>query len=427
MESLITRQRYIERLHAFLHTPEVKVLIGVRRSGKSSILRMFANQLEQQGTPKRNMFFRRMDDFDLPLDYDAHSLYAELQTAMNQSDPKAWFHVFLDEIQDIEQWEDIVRRLHTRAHTDVYITGSNAQLLSSELATRLTGRYVEIPVFPLSYREFRTFIAARDASDGTPAPGIPSPAVPSLTTLSPTLHDYLSFGGMPGIFALRNMDVDNVRSLLSATYESILFSDVAARVELRSTPSLERVSRFLIGTSGNLFSLRKVTNTLKSGGISLDVKTIDSLITALAAAFVIYPVTQEGVQGKSVLRPLHKYYPVDVGIRSLVRGFGSTDVGARLESVVYMELLRRGFSVSVGALANSEIDFVATRDTQRLYIQVTNTMLDEYTRNREMAALQSLSDAFPRLILTADTIDEGVTADGIQIINVEHWLLLEQK
>ena len=406
--NLIPRPAYLEKLNEEFHTPNIKVLTGVRRGGKSSILRMYADQLQLNGVAENNIFFKRLDAFDTPLDYDAEDLYEELKQAIGASENSQWFHVFLDEIQVVDGWENVVRRLQTREHTDVYITGSNAKVLSGELATFLTGRYSEISVFPLSFTEYKDFIAHRGADETTPAA---------------SLGDYLRFGGMPGIFALNSMDELGIRSALSAMYESILFSDVVSRLEIRSTPALERVSRFILATSGNLFSLRNVVNTLRSSGIALDIKTVDSLIRGLLESFVIYAVEQHGVQGKRVLRPQRKYYPVDPGFRSLASGFGTTDIGARLEGVVLTELKRRGWEVAIGTLPKSEIDFIASRGDKRMYVQVTDSMLNETTRKRELSPLTALTDAYPRIVLTADPLVTGSTVDGIQIMNVETWLL----
>jgi predicted AAA+ superfamily ATPase len=408
--TLIERPAYLKALNNSFHTPEIKVLTGVRRGGKSSILRLFSERLVKEGIAPKNIFFKRLDAFDTPLNYSAQTLYDELASAIAASDRDEWFYVFLDEIQVVDGWQNVVRRLHTRERTDVYITGSNAKVLSGELATFLTGRYLEIPVFPLSFTEYQDFIAHRPAGETTPAP---------------TLMDYLRFGGMPGIFALNSMNEAEIRSLLETVYESILFSDVASRMELRSTPSLERVARFILGTTGNLFSLRNVVNTLKSSGITLDIKTVDTLIAGLLESYVIYEVEQHGIQGKQVLRPQRKYYPVDTGLRSLASGFGTVDIGARLEGAVLIELKRRGYTSSVGTLRNSEIDFVAVRGSERLYIQVSESLSDPSTRKRELSPLESLANAYPRMVLTTDTLISGTTPDGIRIVNVERWLAHE--
>lgn len=416
---LIDRPRYLDALRRQLHTPDVKVLVGVRRAGKSCVLGMFADSIKATGVPQRNLFYKRLDAFDVPLDYDAEQLHRDLAHAMAQADPAEWFYVFLDEIQAINGWEQVVRRLHTRERTDVYITGSNAKVLSGELATYLTGRYWELPVYPLSFREYRAFSAAHNDEDR-------QRAVREVRgEADATLASYLRFGGMPGLFSLNDVDELSVGQELRAIFESILFRDVASRMEVRNLPALERVGRFLLATCGNLFSLNSVVNTLRSSGIRLDPKTVEAFIGGMRESFLVCEAQQSGVQGRQILRPQRKYYPIDLGFKSLVSGFGTVDMGARLETAAYLELRRRGYEVAVGAMPGGEIDFVARRPGEQLYVQVTQSMLDEKTRERELAPLRRLTDAFPRLVLTADPLTTGVTEEGIHIRNVEEWLLAD--
>lgn len=421
---LVERPLYLDSLRAQLRTPDVKVLVGVRRAGKSCVLTMFADELARGGIPRANLFYKRLDAFDVPLDYDANQLYLDLSHAIAHADPNAWFYVFLDEVQAIDGWEKVVRRLHTRERTDVYITGSNAKVLSGELATFLTGRYWELTVYPLSFEEYCVFsaeyrdsLAPNDADAPSPRAGSPM--------LKPTLANYLRFGGMPGLFSLNRIDEQSCGQELQAIFESILFRDVASRLQLRNLPALERVGRFLLATCGNLFSLNNVVNTLKSAGTPLDPKTVESFIAGMRESFLVREVPQYGLQGKRLLRPLRKFYPVDLGFKSLASGFGTIDMGARLETAVCLELLRRGYDVSVGTLPTGEIDFVARRSTERMYLQVTQSLLEEGTRERELAPLRKLTDAYPRLVLTADRLTMGVTEEGIRIMNVEDWLLGE--
>ena len=353
------------------------------------------------------MFFKRFDDFDIPLDYDAADLYEELQQAIAQSDAAKPFYVFLDEIQDVPQWERVVRRLHTRSNTHVTITGSNARLLSGDLATYLAGRYVEIPVYPLSFSEYMEY---RQLLGDT---GI---------STDDLLADYMRFGGMPGLLKYGLPTEENARQFLEDVYRSIVVKDVAERSGIRDIAALSKVSRYLFATSGNLFSVRNVANTLKSAGLGIAPKTVDAQVDALERAFVIYRAEQTGLSGKQILRPTNKYYPVDNGFRNLANGFTSKDFGAQLEGVVYMELRRRGYMVRVGAVTGGEIDFVASRGSDRRYIQVTATMLDESVRERELASLRALSDAFPRYVITLDPFSAGTTEDGIRIVRATDWL-----
>lgn len=373
---------------------------------------MLADTLVADGTPNQNVFYKRFDAFDIPLDYDATMLHKELIQAVEHADTSYPFTVMLDEIQDVPGWEKVVRRLHTRENTDVYITGSNANLFSSDLATYLTGRYIEIPAFPLSFSEYLDFSRSiKDARN------------PSQDEL---LAEYLLYGGMPGLFALRERTAESIGAELRDIYQSILFKDVAQRYSIRDLNSLEKLSRFLFSTSGSLFSARNVANTLTSAGQSVSTGTVITQVDALRRAFLLYRADQEGMQGKTVLRPLSKYYPVDNGFRGLTTGFSPRDVGARLECAVYMELVRRGYTVSIGTSNTSEIDFIATRlepeGMQKQYIQVTASLLDDSTRTREFAPLISLTDAFPRLIITLDPYSSGISDEGIIVVNAKDWL-----
>ena len=316
------------------------------------------------------------------------------------------FYVFLDEIQDVPGWEEVVRRLHSRDDTDVYITGSNARLLSGELATHLTGRYITIPVYPLSFDEYQRHHRAQGTTDST----------------DQLFSKYMMFGGMPGLFATGQPDQDKATEILTSIYESIVMKDVAGRYGIRDIATLEKLSRYLFSTSGNLFSVNKVANTLTSAGANASYATVDNQISALERSFIVYSAQQERMRGKELLRPQRKFYPVDNGFRNLATGFNGSDRGAQLEGIVFMELQRRGYDVTIGSLPDGEIDFIAKRGNNKQYIQVTLNMTEEQTRERELAPLRRLGDAFPRTVLTLDWHSEGMTDEGIHITNVMDWL-----
>lgn len=404
----IEREHLINTLRAHRNTPEVKVLTGVRRCGKSTLLAKYAETLINEGTPRNNVFIRRFDGFDIPIGYDANDLHNDLRAAMEKADPGT-FTVFLDEIQDVPGWETVVRRLHTRAGTDVYITGSNARLLSGELATYLTGRYVAIPIYPLSFAEYLGYRRQSAHEVATPIDRI--------------FVDYMRFGGMPGLFAMGLPDESRATEVLNAIYDSVVMKDVAKRYGIRDIATLEKLSRYLFATSGNLFSINNVVKTMRGAGANTTYTTVDNQIDALAKAFIIHGVEQERLRGKAMLRPQRKYYPVDNGFRNLTTGFDGSDRGAQLEGIVFMELRRRGYDVTIGTMPDGEIDFVARRNAERQYIQVTLSLLDERTRDRELAPLRHLDDAFPRLVLTLDWYSDGTTGEGIVIRNVIDWLL----
>ena len=425
----IARPDMLNRLLEHRDTPDIKVIIGVRRCGKSTALTMLSDALELDGVPRNNIFYKRFDAFDIPLDYSAADLHEELIQAASGLNDSAPFYVMLDEIQDVPGWEKVVRRLHTRERTDVYITGSNANLLSGDLATYLTGRYIEIPAFPLSFREYLDFSKAlpSDEKSKTEKSKTEGTGAEQSKTRDELLAEYLLVGGMPGLFALRARTVETIGAELRDIYQSILFKDVAQRYGIRDLEGLERLSRFLFSTSGSLFSARNVANTLSSVGRRISVGAVSSQADALRRAMLVYRADQEGMQGKTVLRPQSKYYPVDNGFRSLVTGFSPRDIGARLECAIYMELIRRGYTVSIGTNGKAEIDFIARKVTARgtiqQYIQVTASLLDETTRAREFAPLLSITDAFPRVIITLDPYSAGITQEGITVVTAPDWLM----
>ncbi|OZG65933.1 ATP-binding protein [Bifidobacterium eulemuris] len=406
----VLRPAYLRQLEPYIDTEQVKVLQGVRRCGKSTILDMLRTTLLERGIPQRNIIHRRFDEFGLPQHITAQHLTEDLTAAFAASDPDVNRYVFLDEIQEVEDWETVVRGLHTTQGIDVYITGSNAHFLSSDLATLLAGRTIAFDIYPLSFAEYREFTAQRD---------------PSQTRSNDELFaDYLRFGGMPSLFSLRSMDEDGITRELSSIYNTVILKDVAERLGIRDIALLNRLVAYLFSTSGNLFSTRKVVGALVSSGRRTTSETVESYIEALRQAYILHEAPQFGLQGKQTLNPLRKFYAVDTGLRNMSTGFSTNDLGFQLENVVYNELLRRGWRVSVGTLrSGKEIDFIATKLDEREYIQVTETILDETTRKRELAAFQELHDAFPKTLLTLDRYRTGITEDGIRIINVVDWLL----
>lgn len=405
MTGYIARDKLTDTLRSHRNTPEIKVLTGVRRCGKSTLLEHYAQSLLDDGVPASNIFTRRFDSFDTPIGYSATDLHADLMQATQEARPGP-FYVFLDEIQDVPGWEEVVRRLHSRDDTDVYITGSNARLLSGELATHLTGRYITIPVYPLSFDEYQRHHRAQGTTDST----------------DQLFSKYMMFGGMPGLFVTGQPDQDRATEILTSIYESIVMKDVAGRYGIRDIATLEKLSRYLFSTSGNLFSVNKVANTLTSAGTNASYATVDNQISALERSFIVYSAQQERMRGKELLRPQRKFYPVDNGFRNLATGFNGSDRGAQLEGIVFMELQRRGYDVTIGSLPDGEIDFIAKRGNNKQYIQVTLNMTEEQTRERELAPLRRLGDAFPRTVLTLDWHSEGMTDEGIHITNVMDWL-----
>lgn len=409
MEHLIRRPLYQRVIDSYRETEQVKVLQGVRRCGKSALLELTRRELIMSGVDERNIYSRRFDSFDAPLDFAAQDLIDDLTRAFEQADPSQTMFVFLDEIQEVAGWERVVRRLHTRAKTDVYLTGSNAHMLSSDLTTQLSGRYVAINVYPLSFSEFLMF---KDAC-GDPVENGQDAA----------LAEYMRIGGMPSLFALRDHSDEQIARELSAVRDTVILNDVARRMGVRDIALLQRLVAYLFSTAGNLFSANRIAGALSASRRKVSVETIDNYIDGLEKAYIVHGVTQEGLQGKELLMPLRKFYPVDPGLRTYVVGTAGENTGFQLESVVHGELLRRGYALTVGTLRSGEVDFVARRGQERLYVQVSESILDAHTREREFGPLRALANSFPKLVLTLDHVGAGITDDGIRIANVTDWLL----
>lgn len=408
MKTRFERPRYQALLERYRDTEFIKVLKGIRRCGKSTLLDLFADGLRAQGVPERNLFRKRFDEFGLPLNLNAEDLQEEIAKALAMADGAQTFYVFLDEVQMVPGWERVVRGLHTRPGVDVYITGSNAYLLSSDLATLLSGRYVELDVYPLSFREYRSFCAQA----GRAALG-----------KEELLSEYLRYGGMPSLFALKDPLEEDIARELSGIYNTVILNDVAQRFQIRDYALLEKLVTYVFSTSGNLFSVKSIVNYLRSSGVKASYETIDGYLYALEQALILYGVMQDGLQGKELLRPQRKFYPVDTGLRNLAIGFAMRDVGFQLENAVFVELLRRGYRVSVGVVGTAEVDFVARRRDERLYVQVSDALTAETTLERELSALRAVHDAYPKYLITTDRLHVGTTEDGIRIVNVADWLL----
>lgn len=403
---LVPRPRYDALLNRYIGTSYIKVLSGVRRCGKSTLLAMLAQRLHDQGIPKTNLLYHRMDSFDTPLNPDATWLQGLLQKALQSRNPDKPFYVFLDEIQEVKEWEKVVRRLHTDQTAEVFLTGSNAFLLSSDLATYLSGRYVELPVFPLSWQEYRTFAEAAGHA----------------LSNDELFARYLRFGGMPGLFEKNDFSPDYVNRLLTSVHDTVILNDVAKRFELRDIDLLEKLVRYAYSTSGNLFSSRKIAGALTSAGRKATPATVDSYLNALQKAFLIEPCEQTGLGGKQVLQPLRKLYAPDTGLRNREIGFTTRDLGFQLENVVFCELKRRGYSVQVGDGKSGEVDFVAQRRDERLYVQVSHITIDETTLQRELSSFDGITDSFPKILLTRDPLAQGITEQGVRVQPLIRWL-----
>lgn len=412
MQTLVPRPAYDALLDAYAQTPEIKVLTGIRRCGKSSLISLFSQKLLANGIPPENVCHIKLDGYGIPLNADATWLMEATSRRLDQAQPNQIAYVLLDEVQEVPHWEDVVRRLRNRPNTQVTITGSNARVLSGELATLLAGRYIEIPVRPLSFSEYLAFAeSARWPTESKDALFI----------------DYLTWGGMPGLFSFARGDEESYERLLSGIFDTVILKDVLERSRVQDPDLLDRLVRFVFSTSGNLFSTKRVVDALAGSGRKVSQQTVDNYLRALKNALILEACEQVGISGKEVLRPLRKFYPADNGLRNLTIGFSRTrDIGFQLENVVYNELRRRGFDVNVGSLRSGEVDFVAFRREERLYIQVCQSVLDEGTYLRETAPLEAVENSFPKMVIVGDRWRVGTTDKGICITNIVDWLLERQ-
>nr|DAM28108.1 MAG TPA: putative ATPase (AAA+ superfamily) [Caudoviricetes sp.] len=402
---MIERPLYLQKLFSFRDKPVIKVITGIRRCGKSSILKTFAERLQQEGVASNRLIQINFEDLRYD-NMDYQGLNKMLLDLLPPGDDKVY--IFLDEIQRVPGWEKVANSLQLNPRIDLYLTGSNAYLLSSELSTYLSGRYVEIKMLPLSFKEFLTFYTFPE--------NMPNPEKFSL---------YLRFGGMPSLMDY-NFNETQSGEMLDSIYNTVLMKDIISRDTVKDVMVLQRTVRFLADNIGNMTSINKITNTLvdeKSLSFKNN-KLVESYVSLLKNAFIFYQADRYDIKGKELLRSREKYYIVDSGLRTYLLGRVS-DTGRLLENIVYFELLRRGYTVTVGKIDDKEVDFVATKMNDKKYVQVTETMAGEETRERELTPLRLIRDNFEKIVLTADVLFTGTTDDGIKIVNVVDWLLAD--
>lgn len=397
MKKLIKREEYLNKLLSLKDTDLIKIITGIRRCGKSTLMEMFQNYLLQNGVNEKQIIKINFEDFDYRqlLEPEALHKYVMERIDGNKS------YVFLDEIQNVKDWPAVINSLNLRPNIDLYLTGSNAYMLSSEIATYISGRYIEIQMLPLSFKEF---CSSQD-----------------ITNLEQLYRRYLEYSSFPGALSVYKKDLNNY---LEGIYNTVVVKDITNRKNITDTLMLESVVRFVFDNIGNELSSKKIADTLTSFGRKIDVRTVEKYISALLESFIIYEAKRYNIKGRQYLKNNSKYYAVDIGLRAMLLGSRAFDVGHILENVVYLELLRRGYKVYVGKVDELEVDFVAVNDVETVYYQVAATVRDEKTLTRELASLQKIKDHYSKFILT---LDEDPEADysGIRRINVLDWLLAE--
>ena len=396
---MINREEYLNELIRWKDKDLIKVVTGIRRCGKSTLFDLFIDYLKMSGVKSNQIIYINLEDAD----YDFKN-YKELYHFINEKIiSEDNFYVFLDEVQNVPGFQRAIDSLYIKKNVDVYITGSNAYLLSGELATLLSGRYIEIKMLPLSFKEY---VSAFDNNN-----------------YQQLFLDYMRNGGMPGNINILKSNVNDLDKYLDGIFSTIVYKDIMARNNITDKLLLESVIKYIFDSIGSPISIKKISDTLTSKGISTSNHTVENYITAHLASFLIYKVERFDVKGKNLLARDYKYYVVDSGLRSYLLGKkADSDMGHILENIVYLELLRRGYKVYVGKVDDLEVDFVAENRDGLRYYQVALTVRDEKVLERELRSLQKTGDHYPKTLLTLD-MDLETDYDGIRKVNVVDWLL----
>lgn len=399
MTMVIQRKEYMNKLIAFKDKQLIKIVTGIRRCGKSTLLEIYQNWLLEHGTEKAQIISINFEDIDFEELTDYRRLYSYLKERLV---PGKVTYIFLDEIQHVEDFPKVVDSLYIKKNVDIYITGSNAYMLSSEIATLISGRYVQIEMLPLSFKEYME-------STG------------SMADRGVKYAEYLENSSFPYTLALKGQP-DEIRDYLEGLYNTIVVKDIVSRKKITDTVMLKSVLRFVFDNIGNPLSSKKIADTMTSDGRKIDTKTVEKYLEALAESYVIYQAKRYNIKGKQYLKTLEKYYVVDIGLRYMLLGSRQMDAGHILENVVYLELLRRGYDVYVGKINSFEVDFVAQNSKGTWYYQVALSVRDEKTLERELRPLMAIRDHYPKMILTLDD-DPEAQYDGIRRVNARDWLL----
>ena len=396
---MINRPLYMDKIMTYVDTPFVKVLTGIRRSGKSTIMKMIMDKLEnERHIPKENIISMRFDS----MEYEDMTAKQMIKAGLSV---KGRTYLFLDEVQEISGWEKVVNSFLGEYDVDIYVTGSNSRMMSSEIATYLTGRYVSFQVYPLSFEEYLAF--RREVTE------VKNP--------HQELADYVRLGGFPATH-LRAYSQDEVYTIVRDIYNSTIFSDIVRRNQIRKVDQLERVVKYTFSNVGNTFSAKSISDYLKSEKRSIDNETVYSYLEKLEKAYILHRCSRYDLQGKEILKTQEKFYLADTSLRYSVLGYGSDNVASSLENVVYLELCRRGYKVYIGKTTDGEVDFVASRQGEKLYVQVTQEIHSEKTEKREYERLLEIKDNYPKYVLRTDEFASG-NYEGIKTMHIADFLL----
>lgn len=399
---MIDRPLYVNRIMAYTDTPFVKILTGVRRCGKSTILKMIMEKLKtERNIPAECIVNCRYDSMEYE-DMTAKQMYAQLKAQLS---PDGRTYLFLDEVQEIKGWEKVVNSLASDFDVDLYVTGSNSRMMSSEISTYLTGRYVSFRIYTLSFSEYQTF-KQQYAALGSP---------------KAELASYVRLGGFPATH-LQAYSQDEVYTIVRDIYNSTIFSDIVKRNQVKKIDQLERVVKYTFQNVGNTFSAKSIADYLKSEHRTIDNETVYSYLEKLEKAYLLHRCSRYDLRGREILKTQEKFYLADVALRYSVLGYNTDSIAASLENIVYLELCRRGYTVNIGKTPDGEIDFVAVRQNEKLYVQVTQQINSEKTEKREYERLLEIHDNYPKYVLTTDEFAGG-NYEGIKTMHIADFLL----
>ena len=402
---MIYRKKYMDKIIPFIDAKFIKVLTGVRRSGKSTILQMLREYLVQKGVNKKNILFYRFDSIEYENLTSHIALFNELKSKLSSKNKT---YIFLDEIQEVPNWEKVVNSLMSDYDVDIYVTGSNSRMMSSEISTYLTGRYVSFMILPLTFSEYLDFRKAKS----------------KIKSNKEEFARYLRYGGFPAIHLI-DYSEEEAYTIVRDIYNSTIFTDIVKRSQIRKVDQLERVIKYVFDNVGQTFSALTLSKYIKSQGRTIDTETLYSYLNKLEKAYILHRCSRYDIKEKEFLKTQEKFYLADVAFRYSVLGYSSQSVSAMIENIVYLELLSRDYRVSVGKIGDTEIDFVASKNGSKIYIQVCYQINSKETNQREYGRLLSIKDNYPKYVLRMDDFAEG-DYEGIKTLHVADFLLNNQ-
>lgn len=379
---MIKRDIYLSRLLKYIDKPVIKVLTGIRRCGKSSILKLLNSELLKNGTPEGNIVFINHESLEFGFIKNYDDLYNFVKGALKSKKGKKY--IILDEVQEVEKWEKAVSSFLSDEIGDIVITGSNAHLLSSELATLLRGRYIEIPIYTLSFSEFLDFRQVKDKQN-----------------IDDEFKNYLRYGGFPGIHKMEFED-EMIVNYLNSIINTVILKDIIERNSIRDASLVEQIIKYLTDNCGNISSAKGISDYLKSQNVKVSADTVINYISYLEKAFMFHKVNRYDLKGKKWLEINNKFYSGDIGLRNGLIGYRENDISGVLENLIYLELIRRGYKVGTGVSGSGEVDFIAEKQNEKIYIQVTYLLASESTVKREFGSLEAISDNYKKIVLSLD-------------------------